>query len=108
MLDMESDYTARTLGYESAGHFLEDPHPEHRNLETYDLIFASPSPEAVTTTGHRLLQNWLAAYHQDLNIRAAATDTLWDGDWMADDTHLTREATILIFVTLDRLEAASK
>ncbi len=108
MLGMESDYTARSLGYESAGDFLADPHPEHRTLETYDLIFAPPPPLAVTTAGHRLLHDWLDTYHQDLDIRAEARDALWDGDWMADDTHLTRDATVLIFDTLHRLEAASK
>ncbi len=108
MLGMESDYTARGLGYESADRFLEDPHPEHRNLETYDLIFAPPPPLAVTTAGHRLLHDWLDCNHQDLDIRAEAGDALWDGDWMADDTHLTAAATVLIFDTLERLEAASQ
>lgn len=108
MLIMESDYTARSLGYESADRFLKDPRPEHRNLETYDLIYAATSPLAVTAAGHRLLRDWLDTNHQDLTRRAAATDALWDGDWMADATHLTRAATTLIFDTLDRLEAASK
>ena len=108
MLNMESDYTARTLGYESAAQFLEDPQPEHRNVETYDLIFAPAVLQAVTTAGHRLLRDWTDANHQDLDRRAEALDALWAGDWMADDTRLTREATVLIFDTLERLEAASK
>ena len=108
MLGMESDYTARSLGYESADRYLEDPHPEHRNLATYDLIFAPPPPLPVTTAGHRLLHDWLDCNHQDLDIRDEARDALWDGDWMADDTHLTKAATVLIFDTLHRLEAASQ
>ena len=108
MLGMESDYTARGLGYESADHYLADPHPGHRDLEAYDRISAPPPPLAVTTAGHRLLHDWLDCNHQDLDIRAEARDALWDGDWMADDTHLTKAAAVLIFDTLQRLEAASK
>ncbi len=105
---MESDYTATSLGYQSADHYLADPTPEHRNLATYDLIFAPPPPQAVTIAGDRLLRDWVDTYHQDLERRAEARDALWDGDWLADDTHLTEAATVLIFDTLHRLEAASK
>jgi hypothetical protein len=109
MLGMESEYTARSLGYESVDHYLEDPRPEHRNLETYDLIFARPPPLAITIAGKRLLRDWIATGNpRDPEEQAAARDALWDGDYMADDTHLTREATILMFDTLDRLEAASR
>ncbi len=105
---MESDYTAMSIGYESADDYLAGPRPEHRNLETFDLIFAARPPLAVTAKGNRLLRDWADAGHLDLERRAAAVDALWDDDWMADDTHLTLEASILLFDTLDRLEAASR
>jgi hypothetical protein len=113
MTGMESDYigqhyTARGLGYEDADRYLEDPRPEHRNLETYDLIFAPRPPLAITIAGKRLLRDWLDCNHQDLDTRAEARDALWDGDWMLHDTRLTHDATVLIFETLDRLEAASR
>lgn len=108
MSGMESDYTAASLGYESADHYLEGPRPEHRNLETYDLIFAAPPRQPVTIAGNRLLHDWLDTNHRDLDRRDEALDALWDGGWMADDTSITKEATVLIFDTLDRLEAASR
>ena len=102
---MESDYTASSLGYASADHWLDVVVEELEwgvinldRLVEYDAIFSDPPPpSAVTQADLRLLDAWLAG----------ADDVLWDADALVNDDLLTADATRRIFDVLFSIDAAS-